>query len=279
MSGGVGRGSPRVVVDDVTIAVDDCGQGAPVVLVLHGFAGSGQAMAPITEPLSAHRRVLAPDLVGHGATTAPREPRAYRSSAQVLQLVGVIDELAAGGPVDVVGYSMGARLALTLADAAPRRVRRLVLISGTAGLDDQTEAEQRRAADAELAGRIEADGVEAFVREWEQLPLFATQARLSHQVRERIRADRLSQCVTGLAGSLRGFGTGAMPALWAHLDGISAPTLVVAGELDAKFVEIGTRLAHGLPNARLRVVPGAGHAVHIEAPDDVVAATLDHIGP
>ena len=61
-------------------------------------------------------------------------------------------------------------------------------------------------------------------------------------------------------------GTGALPSLWDELPELAVPTLVVVGELDRKFVDIGERMARAMPDARLVVVPGAGHTVHLERP-------------
>ena len=68
------------------------------------------------------------------------------------------------------------------------------------------------------------------------------------------------------AASLAGVGTGALPSLWDELPELAVPTLVVVGELDRKFVDIGERMARAMPDARLVVVPGAGHTVHLERP-------------
>jgi pimeloyl-ACP methyl ester carboxylesterase len=56
--------------------------------------------------------------------------------------------------------------------------------------------------------------------------------------------------------------------LWERLPAIDVPTLIVAGELDSKFVDIGRRMAQHLPDARLTIVSGAGHTVHLEKPDE-----------
>src|SRR5207244_419732 len=86
------------------------------------------------------------------------------------------------------------------------------------------------------------------------------------------RADQRANDPRALAAVLRGLGTGTMEPLWDRLQTVRMPALVVAGERDTKFRALGERLAAALPDARLEVVPGAGHAVHLEAPDAVAAA-------
>ena len=86
------------------------------------------------------------------------------------------------------------------------------------------------------------------------------------------RADYLRNDPRALAAVLRGVGTGAMEPLWERLERLRAPAVVLAGERDAKFRALGERLAAALPDARLEIVPGAGHAVHLEAPEAVAEA-------
>ena len=163
---------------------------------------------------------------------------------------------------------MGGRVALHAALSHPDEVRALVLIGATAGIVDETERAARRAADERLAERIEEIGVEAFVDEWLANPLFAG---LSAET--ALRADRLRNTAVGLAVSLRSTGTGTQEPLWGRLASITAPVLVLAGEHDAKFRELGSRLATEIPDARFDVVPAAGHTVHLEQP----GATADAI--
>ena len=123
----------------------------------------------------------------------------------------MLDRLALP-PVVVLGYSMGGRvamrLALHLAERAPARLSGLVLESASPGIADAGERSARVVSDHALADRIEADGIEAFVREWESLPMWASQSGLSEEARSRLRAQRLGQSTVGLANSLRGMGAG-----------------------------------------------------------------------
>lgn len=252
----------QVDVEGVHIAVETFGAGRPC-LVLHGFTGSAAAMAPLTRGLRG-ARVIVPDLVGHGRSDAPADLGAYAMGATVSQLMAVLDAHDADRAV-VVGYSFGARVALSLAVAHPTRVRHLVTIGGTAGLTGD-EAAARRAADDELAAAILERGVEAFVDRWEQAPIFATQRRLPDEVRRGIRSGRLANRPVGLANSLRAAGTGTMPPLWDALSSLPVACTIVVGALDTKFVEIGGRMVAQVPEATLEVVADAGHAVHVEAP-------------
>ena len=175
-----------------------------------------------------------------------------------------------GDRFTLVGYSMGGRIALTVALALPAQVQRLVLVGASPGIADATEREERRKADETLAERIEAIGIEAFAREWGAQELFAGQ---DERVAAAAHADRLRNTPAGLAAALRGLGTGVMPSLWDRLASVQIPVTLVVGERDAKFQAIAGRMAGALPDCRVEVVQGAGHAVQLERPDAVAAIT------
>ena len=111
--------------------------------------------------------------------------------------------------------------------------------------------------------------MEAFVREWSAQPLFAG---IPRGVAEQANADRRHSTAAGLAAALRGLGTGVMPSLWDRLPELALPVTIIVGDRDAKFLDIAHRMAAALPAARLVVVPGAGHALPLQAPDAVAAA-------
>lgn len=234
------------------------------LILLHGFAQTGRGWDEVVRHLDSERyRPLAPDIRGHGAA-ADRRPVDFAGC--------VADALALGGArFALAGYSMGGRLALAVALAAPERVSRLVLVSTTAGIDDPAERARRRAADARLAAWIAAPGrtIAQVADRWGAQPLFAGQPP---EVAAAALADRLRNAPAGLAAALRGIGTGAMEPLWARLAELTMPAAVLAGERDGKFVALGGRLAAALPAAELTVVAGAGHALALEAPAAVAAA-------
>lgn len=180
-----------------------------------------------------------------------------------------MEDLAQSEPYALAGYSMGGRIALHLALSQPALVRRLVLISTSAGLPDPAERAARRESDAELAEGLERAGLETFVKWWGGQPLFAGQ---SPEVAAASRRDRQRNTAAGLAASLRGMGTGTMVPVWDRLGELTMPATVVVGERDAKFRALGEKLVERLPDAQLVVIPRAGHAVHLEAPEAVAAA-------
>jgi 2-succinyl-6-hydroxy-2,4-cyclohexadiene-1-carboxylate synthase len=170
-----------------------------------------------------------------------------------------------------VGYSQGGRIALHVALALPHRVTSVLLIGASPGLADDAEREQRRLADERLAEQIESLPIDEFARQWAHTPLLAD---APSDVVARSHADRLQSTPQGLAAALRGLGTGALPSLWDQLPNLQMPVSLLAGERDVKFTALAQDMAARIPRASVTIVPGAGHAVHLERPDAVVAALL-----
>jgi 2-succinyl-6-hydroxy-2,4-cyclohexadiene-1-carboxylate synthase len=230
------------------------------LILLHGFTQTGRSWQPVRQALAARYRALAPDLPGHGDFSA-RRPASFAACDAYLRAL-------AGDPITLAGYSMGGRIALHAALALAGRVERLVLIGASPGLAGAAERSARATADAALADRIETIGLAEFVREWSAQPLFAGMPR---GIAELALADRMRNTAAGLAAALRGLGTGAMPPLWDRLVELELPVELVVGERDQKFRAIAVQMQATLPDARLHVVPGAGHAVQLEAPEAVAA--------
>jgi 2-succinyl-6-hydroxy-2,4-cyclohexadiene-1-carboxylate synthase len=234
----------------------------PALVLLHGFTQTRQSWRRTIAVLDGrYTRTVAIDLPGHGQMAERRPASLAATLAYLAALVGEPHVLA--------GYSMGGRVALHAALARPELVRRLVLVGASPGLATEPERAERRAADAALADRIEAIGVEAFAAEWAALPLWEGQ---SERVRAAANADRLSNTAGGLAAALRGMGSGALPSLWDRLGEVACPVTLVAGERDAKFRAIAERMDERLPRSQIVVVPGAGHAAQLERPELVAAA-------
>jgi 2-succinyl-6-hydroxy-2,4-cyclohexadiene-1-carboxylate synthase len=269
----------RLVVDGVGLETRALG-GGPPVLLLHGFTGRATSWGRLPAALrGAGHRTIVVDLLGHGRSDAPPDPARYAVEQQAADLVALLDRLDAR-PADLVGYSMGARIALRIAIDHPSAVGRLVLESPSPGIAEPAVRYDRRAADEATAVTIERDGVEAFVDAWEGLPILATQATLPAATRRRLRADRLRNRAVGLAASLRGAGQGTAEPVHDRLGSIAVPTLVVAGRLDPVGSDRAAVVADSIPGARLEIVDGAGHAPHLERPASfrrLVSSFLDPV--
>lgn len=227
------------------------GRGPRLVLV-HGFTQTSQCWGPEADDLARDHEVIRVDAPGHG-----RSADVLAGLRTGASLIG-----AEGGEATYLGYSMGARFCLHLALASPELVRGLVLVGGTAGIEDPAERAARRARDAEIADRIEAQGLEPFLDDWLRQPLFA-----SLPPERAFRSERLANTVDGLRSSLDQAGTGTQDPSWHRLGDLQMPVLVVAGELDTKFAALADRMASTIgANATLALIPQAGHAAHLEQP-------------
>lgn len=226
-------------------------------VLLHGFTGAPCSWDAVRERLSGP--AVAPALPGHGG-------------AHVAGWEEAVDRIAArAAGAHLVGYSLGARLALGVLVRHPGLVRRATLIGVNPGVDDR--AARVRWEDA-LADRLEADGLGAFVAHWEQLPMWASQARLPEATRAAQRRVRMGHDPGGLAHSLRALGLGRMPDLRPALPTLDTPVALVVGGEDDRFRAVAEQMAAVMPTARVHVVAGVGHNVVLEAPE-ALARLLD----
>jgi len=248
------------------------------LVLLHGFAGTRHTWDGVVALLDSERYTpLALDLPGHGQAAAVAEawdpaPHSKASSRPAIALTACIEHVLAGCPERFVlcGYSLGGRVALHIALAAPARVLGLVLVSSTAGIADDTERAARSAADEALADDLETRTFAEFMDRWETQPVFLGDPPAVHAA---MRAEQQRNDPHALAAVLRGLGTGAMPPLWERLAELAMPVTVLVGERDRKFHAPGRRMVELLPDAELRIVPG-GHRLPLESPAAVAEAIM-----
>lgn len=246
---------------------------SPPVVVLHGFTQTGEMYAELAGLLG--REIIAPDLPGHGRSGG--YPASFAAA-----VAGVADVVASvGGPVPLLGYSQGGRVALAVALERPELVSHLVLVSASPGIEDEVERWERLRADETLAAGLRADGLDAFLDRWLVQPLFEGLERRGAAWRAADRAARLENTAEGLASALVGMGQGAQPDFGRSLGDLHTLVLVIAGGLDEKYVSIARSMSLAMPFATLRITAGAGHAVIGELPrvvGDLVAGFLTGSG-
>jgi 2-succinyl-6-hydroxy-2,4-cyclohexadiene-1-carboxylate synthase len=243
--------------------VETSGDGPPLVLA-HGFTQTGRLWGPFGQALLGHHQLIRVDLPGHGGS----------SDVQADLPVGgaLLAAVADGDPFDLLGYSLGARFALHAALERPDRVHRLVLIGATAGIEDPAARERRRERDEAMADELERSGdLVGFLERWLANPLFAG-------VRAPEVGERRRNTPAGLASSLRLAGTGTQQPLWDVLPRLEMPVLVLAGAADLRFATLGQRLVRALPDGVLSLVPGAGHAAHLEQPTSTARLVTHFLG-
>jgi 2-succinyl-6-hydroxy-2,4-cyclohexadiene-1-carboxylate synthase len=142
----------------------------------------------------------------------------------------------------------------------------VVTVGATAGIDEAPLRVARAEADEKLASWIEAASMEDVVSLWERQPLFADQ---SDALVEAQRPGRLSQEQRSLALLLRTAGQGALEPVWHELSQLELPVLAIAGARDDGYTRAAKRIASTAPNGRAAIVGDAGHAPHLQRPDEV----------
>ena len=232
------------------------------LVLLHGFAGTRHTWDPLAARMGPKGYLpLAIDLPGHGEAAGVESPVTF---------AGCVEHVLERSPerFALAGYSLGGRIALQVALAAPERVSRLVLVSTTAGIEDPAERAERRDSDGRLADELERLPYEAFIERWRAQPLFADDPP---DVVALAEADHRRNRPHALAAALRGLGTGEMEPMWDRLGALEMPALVLVGRRDEKFRALGARLTGLLADARLCTVPG-GHVLPLESPGALARA-------
>jgi 2-succinyl-6-hydroxy-2,4-cyclohexadiene-1-carboxylate synthase len=243
-------------------------------VLLHGFAGTSRAWDGVLAHLPAERyRPLPLDLPGHGSQTtvgvSGPEQESGLGEVDIEQAVGSV--LRRSPPrFALCGYSLGGRIALHVALAAPERVSRLTLIASGPGIGDSGERAKRRASDRALADEIEQVSIERFAERWCAQPVFAGDPP---ELKVLARADYLRNDPPSLAAALRGLGQGEMAPLWERLGELRMPVTVMVGDRDAKYRAIAQRMADEIPKARVQIL-GGGHRLPLESPAQVASAIL-----
>jgi len=245
------------------MGVQWAGEGRPLVC-LHGFGGQGRDFSIVADQEARTRPWVALDLPGHGLN-------GHRTQG-LADFEGLMTDLAEAlaEPFDLLGYSMGGRLALWAALRLSLPIERLFLVGTTAGVRNEQERAERRGFDADLTARLEGQPMETFMAWWRTLPIIQSQTRLPGVYLERLLKGRKEQGAGGLVSAIQAFGTGRFPSLWDELADLSPPTTLIVGEEDTKYRALATEMTAFIPESRLEVVPEAGHAAHLENPSAVL---------
>jgi len=247
----------------------------PPVVFLHGFMGAGADWLPLAENYANRFFCLMPDLPGHGRNIhlSLARPLDFESVANGLNLF--LEQLNLNR-VSLVGYSLGGRIALYAALKFPQKIRALVLESCHAGIVDEQARRERAEADDRQAEAVLAHGLETFVERWYEMDLFRT-LQSQPQLLAEIKEKRKKNDLHWVAKTLKELSPGRQPPLWAKLGALPMQVLLIAGTLDTKYVELATKMSQQIPRARVEVIPGVGHNVHLEHPGqfaEVVSAFL-----
>lgn len=237
------------------------------IIFLHGFTGSSNDWLEIIEMLGDGVQCFALDFPGHGNSDSPKELDHYTEHSLVAQIKTVIKHFKLQNVI-LCGYSMGGRAALSFTVKHGKYLKGLILESASPGLKKKKERTERKDRDEALAKLIEEKGVEEFVDYWLALPMFETLSTLSEERVMDLKNSKLGNVATGLANSLRGFGTGVMKNYWDKINELTMPTLLITGSEDSKFTNLNVEMSEKMKGSIHHIVEGAGHNVHLEKPTE-----------
>ncbi|MER5349507.1 alpha/beta hydrolase [Kitasatospora sp. NPDC002551] len=252
-----------IVRDDVSLVCHDWGGDGPPLVLLHGLAGHLGEWDALARRLSPHRRVVAVDQRGHGAST--RRPADVSRAAHVADVAAVIDRLGTG-PVTLLGQSYGGHAAMLTAAAHPGLVEALVMVEAGPG---------RTTPEA-------VDGIGAWFASW-PTP-FATReaaaeflgggpvgAGWAAGLEEREDGWHPRFAADVMLASLR---ENTHRSWWPEWSRITCPTLVVLARSTIVEAEDLERMLHHRPDTTAVSIPGTTHDLHLERPE-ALAALLD----
>lgn len=234
------------------------------IVFLHGFTGDSSDWQFLFDKLPNNLLPVAIDLIGHGKSASPIDPKHYTCTAIVQQLNSIFSQLNFQNII-LAGYSMGGRVALSYCLKHPQQIRAAVLESSTPGIEDIRLKKERVEFDLLLAEKIKNEGVESFINFWFDTPLFKSLKKLPDF--DKIKRKRLENNKTGLANSLLSFSTGLMMSYWEKLYSLSFPVLLISGEFDNKYTKINKEMKSKFPNAQHKTISECSHNVHIEKPE------------
>lgn len=253
-------------------AVHTCGSGIPLLL-LHAFP-LDHGMWEAQEPLADAVRIIAPDQRGFGAT--PGEPPIASIAGMADDAVAVLDALHVAEPAFVCGVSMGGYVAQHVAARHPERVRGLILCDTK--LDADTP--EARAGRAGLSAKVGRRGAGLLADTMlgtllAQSPQARAELRRA-AIEELLRQTIARQSVATIQAALAAMGD--RPDMTDMMRSLAIPTLLVVGEEDTFTPPaIMQRMESILPDARLLIVPQAGHLVPLEAPEVFNAVALEFL--
>lgn len=236
------------------------GTGVPIVM-LHGWMGSGADFEALVAAQHLDgRTVLAIDLPGHG--DSPDSDREYGFE----DVAAWVEAALPAEVVDLVGYSMGGRVALYVAGMNRTRVKRLVLIGANPGIDHPVAQRERLELDSERATKLLAEPHE-FLRAWGELEMFGPRTQPAWEDVKTRRHDTAEDSAFAWSRALICLSLGRQLSLWNLPYGVTLPTLFVVGSKDGKYLAIGRELAAQNPGqVSIAIVGGGYHAAHLDQP-------------
>ena len=232
--------------------------GTPLVF-LHGFMGSMEIWSNIVSHFGVP--IVLIDLPGHGKSHFNNVDN-YLFSDWNNDFKSILGQLEIT-QINLCGYSMGGRMALSFAYEFPQIVNRLILESSTPGIRDETERKKRAEEDKLICAKIKND-YPTFIKDWCDNQLFKNQKdrNLSGwEAQNRIRSGQNSEQISL---SIQSLGTGQMPSLWSKISNLQSSVMLITGSEDSTYCRIATECLQEIPDCKWVNISNCGHNVHLE---------------
>ena len=263
----------QVKVDEVVYNIRIIGKGKPIVF-LHGFS---ESLMTFNKIQITDRQLIMIDQIGHGKTESPLNKNVYSLTYMTESLHDLL-KILVNQPFDLVGYSMGGRLALFYASRFPKYLCNLILESTSYGIEKKMDRRLRLESDEWLMLQLKEGGIEWFVNYWSQLPIFDSQKFLSEEIKETIMIQRRLNNPNNLGLHLLTMGQGIYPCLKNQLGSLEMPVLYIAGETDYKYHHYMAGFKSECKVVTTKIMKGCGHNTHIEDPktySDIISRFLN----
>ncbi|KAK1315767.1 hypothetical protein QJS10_CPA05g02086 [Acorus calamus] len=271
-----------------------------IIIFLHGYLGTSEDWIPIMKALSVTARCISIDLPGHGGSRIQQhvDKGAEKEISISIELIAnmlhkLITEISSERVV-LVGYSMGARIALYMALRYTKKfyltkalmvlkINGAVIISGSPGLRDELGKRNRINQDDAKARYLLSHGLQSFLEAWYAADLWFSLRNHPH-FQQIVDTRARHKDITNLARILSDSSVGRQPSLWEDLKHCKMPLLLVSGEKDAKFKQIAHQMHRELISTSsgrdsqvdylttVVEVPDCGHVVHLENPLPLINA-------
>lgn len=252
----------------------------PTLVLVHGFTGSAHDFALVVDDLAVDRRVVLLDQRGHGHSTKIGDVEGYTIEQLVADLVGFL-EAVGEGPVDLLGHSMGGRVALRIVLSRPDLVSTLVLMDTSAWSFAPPDEDIRALVRAWITAFDPARGMPEGGRLG---PLGPEDALIEAAVPAEWQAEKKAIFAGMDAYAVKALGVALMAemaegetSLRPDLPSITCPTTVIAGQHDHPLIEQAPELASLVANGRLSVIDGAYHSPQLTHPEEWKRVVRAHL--
>ena len=242
----------------------------PLVFI-HGFMGTMKTWNDIVSTLNTS--IILIDAPGHGNSKIKNEFYSFPIWCEDFKLL--LDELKLD-KINLCGYSMGGRLAISFASKYPQKINKLILESSTPGIKDEKNRTDRIAEDNQNIKMIKND-YSKFLKKWRNRPLFSKQRDRNRLGLEMLKEIQANQNIDQLVLSLKYLGVGEMLPLWDSIDKFNFPVMILTGSEDSKYCRIAINCLQFIPDAKWVNISNCNHNIHLEQKTEFIESLKSFI--